>query len=158
MPTQVSPKASGGCAIALLIIILAVTLINVSSLNPLDVYKSGSTAAKIIVTICAVLVVTSSFQVLAFYMMQKNLELGNPTGVKVQDMMCPGCGKQLLKFAGAYGAPIKCPVCNKAWHDGPVCYNEGMPRKRIIVPIYPCPQCRSRISEQEMFGERDNMF
>ena len=141
MNTQVNPKVTFGCLAIIAVVIFLVSFLAAGSLNPLDVYASDSILAKIIVTILAGILVISLLQMLAVYMLRKSVEIG--TGKPAEDLICPGCGLQLMQYAGSHGVPIRCPTCKVSWHDGPACYNKGMPKARITIPTYPCPHCRS---------------
>jgi hypothetical protein len=149
---KVNPKAQVGCFILLAIVILLVSYLTVKSLNPLAVYASDNILAKIIVTVLALLLTASLLQTLSVYVMRKSVEIG--AGKPAEDVICPGCGHPLIDFISSHGLPLQCPNCKKLWHNGPACYNKGMPHASITIPTYPCPHCRSAAShDQDLFDD-----
>jgi ribosomal protein L37AE/L43A len=146
------PKATGGCLTIIAISLLFITYLGSGSFNPLSIYTSGSISAKIIVSFLAFLFVSLLMQILGNFFIRKSVEIGEDE--RAEDVICPGCGKPLIKYSSSHGLPIRCPKCLKSWHNGPSCYNKGMSRSRIVIPTYPCPKCRSGSSEdQDLFDD-----
>lgn len=154
MTNQVSPKATVGCLTIIVIVILLASYLATASLNPLAVYASNSILAKIIVTVLAGLLAISLLQMLANYMLRKSVEIG--TDKPAEDLICPGCGLPLIQYISSHGMPIRCPSpkCMRWWHNGPACYNKGMPHARITIPTYLCPRCRSDAAhDRDLFDD-----
>ena len=147
-----NPKATYGCLTTIGVVILLVVYSTTGSINPLAVYASHSLLAKITVTVLAILLGFSLLQMLSMYLMRKSVEL--QAGKPAEDVICRGCGNPLISYASSHGPPIVCPKCKAPWHNGPVCYNKGMPHGNIMIPTYPCPNCRSAAShDQDLFDD-----
>jgi hypothetical protein len=154
MNTQASPKTTAGCLAVIVVAILVITFMTTGFINPLAVYASNSLLAKIVVSILALLVVTSFISLLATLLLNKVVEAG--TGERAEDLVCPGCGLPLIQFMGSHGTPIRCPKCLKTWHDGPACYNQGMPKPKITIPVYLCPHCRLAADQDQGLFDKDD--
>jgi hypothetical protein len=141
-------KTQIGCLVMLAIVILFTSYLATASLNPLVAYTSDNVLAKIIVIVLSVLLGISLIQIIysniALYMVRKSIQI--TTGKSAEDVICPGDGLPLIQFMGSHGLPVRCPNCKKWWHNGPACYNKGMPQpgKIVAFPLYPCPDCRAR--------------
>jgi len=157
MASQIT-KAALTSIMILLTLILVVTYIATSSFNPLDVYSSHSLAAKIIVSLlglslCVRLVIFLQVGLLRIYIYATAKR-------PPDDVICPGCGNPLMKFAGSHGMPIMCPQphCHTWWHNGPACYSKDLP-KVIRIPTVPCPRCRAAgSSAQDFVSDLDNIL
>lgn len=93
-----------GQIVSLAIIVVITCLIAYAatgSVNPFEVYGSGSTAMKIVVTILLVLLGLSGLGLLMSVLV---------TG------KCAHCGKPLMAYAQVLGGPVICPVCHKTYH------------------------------------------
>lgn len=146
---QYNPKTSIGCSSVVVIIALITTYVITSTLNPLEVYRSGSVLGMFVVSLAALNVLGSSLMLIQSTMMRKMIRA--TTGQDPDDVRCPGCGEPLLKLMGTYGQLIRCPNprCGKWWHNGPRCYSKGLP-KVVRVPFGTmCPECRGRDSTPE---------
>jgi uncharacterized membrane protein len=157
MMSQGNTKAALTSLVVLSILILVVTYLATSSLNPLGVYSSGSTAAKIIVSLLGLLLLTGLVQLftLALVRWQICITAKKP----VDDVICPGCGLPLWAYMSSHGRPIMCPNrhCLLWWHNGPACYSKGL-QKVISIPTVPCPRCRSAASNvQDLSGDLDGI-
>lgn len=154
MNGQANPKAAIGCLATIAIAVLIVSYHATASFNPLAVYTSGSIWAKIVVSLLAFLLATSLTQLLVGWLMRKFVEIG--THKPAEDVICPGCGLPLVQYISSHGVPIRCPKCGRFWHNGPACYNKDMPKAKIMIPIYPCPRCRSASSgDEDLFDDGD---
>ena len=154
MNNQINPKARIGYLALLVVVILLISYLAAGSFNPLDVYSSGSIFAKIIVSLFLVLLAISLLQQIVSYVIRKSVEVG--TGEKAEDVICPGCGFPLIQFISSHGMPIRCPKCGEWWHNGPACYNKGMPHAKIVFPTYLCPRCRSDADhDRDLINDED---
>jgi len=154
MNAQVNPKGTAGCLTVIIVAILIITVVTTGSINPLFVYTSKSLLAKIVISILSLLVATSLLSLIGSFLMNKAVEVG--TGKRAEDLICPGCGLPLMQFVSSHGTPIKCPKCLKIWHDGPACYNKDMPKPKITIPIYLCPQCRLAATQDQGLFDKDD--
>jgi hypothetical protein len=154
MNAQVSPKTTAGCLTVIVVAILVITFMTTGFINPLAVYTSNSLLTKIVVSLLLLLVATSLVSLLSNLFLNKVVEAA--TGKRAEDLICPGCGLPLMQYLGSHGTPIQCPKCQKYWHDGPACYNQGMPKPKITIPIYLCPQCRLAAAQDQGLFDKDD--
>ena len=143
-----------GCLTTLVVIILLVSYLTTGKLNPLSVYTSKSILAIIIVSLLTSLLIFSLGSQFFMYLIRKQVEITSHQ--PAENVICPGCGDPLMAYIALRGVPIVCPVCKRSWHNGKNCYNRGMPHETIVIPIYPCPHCRSAAShDRDLFGYDD---
>jgi hypothetical protein len=157
MMSQVNTKAALTSLVVLSILILVVTYLATSSLNPLAVYSSSSTAAKIVVSLLGLLLLTGLVQLLSLALVRWQIRI--MAKKPVDDVICPGCGLPLWAYMSSHGQPIMClnPRCHSWWHNGPACYSKGL-QKVISIPTVPCPRCRSAVSNvQDLTGDLDGI-
>ncbi len=145
MSGQMSTKPRVGCLVALSIMMLVVSYLASSSLNPLAVYTSDSILAKIIMSLLALVLGGGLLQLLVLYFTEKAIE--TTTHKPALDAICPGCGLPLIQFIGSHGAPIICPRCGLWFHNGPACFNKDLPERTGMFHL--CPRCRSAASGDE---------
>lgn len=144
---QISSKTATILISFYTLMILLVSYLTSGSLNPLDAYATQNVLSKILIIILSVSIFGTFLTMLFTFSMKKMITI--KSGKRAEDVICPGCGLPLLQYAGSHGDPILCPVCQKFWHNGPVCYNKGMPRPKIALPTYPCPICRYSVSKDD---------
>jgi ribosomal protein S27AE len=157
MNRQTDPKVTCGCLTTLVIMMLVVTYVTTSSLNPLAVYSSDSIFGKIVVSLFALLIGVSVLQLLTNRLMRSYIRM--MTGKPADDAICPGCGFPLLQFVSSHGQPITCPKCHKVWHNGPACYSKGLDQKYTVIPSIFCPRCRLAASQSEdLYGDVDDIL
>jgi hypothetical protein len=147
MNGQASPKARVGCLATIGIAVLLVSYRVTASFNPFAVYASGSIWAEVVVSLLAFLAAALLMGLLTEWLMRKSVEVGAHR--PAEDVICPGCGFPLIQYFSSHGVPIRCPECAVFWHNGPACYNKGMPKAKIVIPTYPCPRCRSKAARNE---------
>lgn len=145
MPEMVNPRASLGCLVVLIAVLIATAWFSVSSPNPLLVYKSGGIAAKIVISIVAVLLASTLLQLL--YMTFLTWVISRSSKRPAEDVICPGCGNPLLRFISSHGVPVGCPRCERWWHAGPVCYDKDAGDVPRI--LRPCPRCRAELERDD---------
>ena len=149
---QVNPKATAGCLVVIAALLPVVSYWTVGSPNPLAVYGTKGTFAKILISVLAAWLALGLLQLFQLWLMRKMI--GGMANRPAEDVICPGCGLPLLQFIGSHGMPVICPQCKRFWHNGPACYNRGMPQAKVAVPLYPCPQCRAAASQdQDLFDD-----
>jgi len=132
-----------GCTIILVIVILVVCYTSTGSLNPLDVYTQGSTAAKVAVSVIAVVASLGFLQALLVAGVRGNIR--KTTGMPPDNVRCEGCHNPLLAFTGIHGQPIICPNCNKWWHRR-CFYGAGG------TLLGGCPDCQKKESWDDAFA------
>jgi len=117
---------------------LVVGDVTAHSLNPFSVYQSHSLAGKIVVSAAVFFVAVGLLGLLQYW---AGVTFITRTAKKrASDVICPGCGLALLRFAAVYGQPTLCPVCKSWWHRGPNCYKKGAADRLIVMG---CPICRA---------------
>lgn len=153
---QTSPRSQVGCLTLMVASILGISYLATASFNPVGVYVAPGILAKVAVSVLLIAFAAMLVQLIQFYFLIKHIEW--TTGRNWKDVICPADGLPLIQHMGAYGLPIQCPnsECRKWWHNGPACYNKDMPRPRIMIPTYPCPDCRATAaSYQDLFDARE---
>jgi hypothetical protein len=128
-----------GCLASLLVLLFGITFLTTSSVNPLDILQSDNLLAKILWVVVAVLLVSGALQY--FFMLASLRMIG-------EDTLCPGCGKPVLQFSGAYGTPVRCPNCHRWWHNGPACYRKGLTGGMLSAEGRKCPICKEEERER----------
>ena len=154
MNPQVNKKVALGCLTSMCVVMVVVTYLASSSVNPLAVYSSKSIAARIIVSVLALIVLASLLQYLAILM--NRWLIRRTTGRSPDDAICPGCGLPLLPYQGSHGVVIICPKCRLPWHNGPACYSKGL-QQRVIIPTVLCPRCREGAFGSDLHDLRSDL-
>lgn len=138
----VSAKQGAGCLAVIAVVLLGVTYLSVGSLNVLSVYgASGPLWAKITVSLLGAMLATGLLQLVSQSLGRK--VISTYAGMPADDVRCPGCEQPLLKFAAAYGRPVRCPSCKKWWHFS-ICYRKGGEHTRVLAV---CPECRGKATD-----------
>ena len=147
MTAKYKPKTLIRYGVVLVVIALVTTFIVTSTLNPLEVYKSGSVVGIIVISLTASSLVGLSFSLIIIIMLRHLLRAS--TGQDPDDVRCQACSNPLLAFAGSHGNLIQCRSCGKWYHNGPACYSKGLPRV-VRSPLGTvCPECRDKQSAPE---------
>lgn len=139
MNPQPEFKSSMGCLTVLVIVTILMSYRSTGSPNPLTVYSSGSTFAKVAVSLLVIIFGAAVLQLLLAFL--GRTIIAQSAGMPSEDVLCKGCAKPLLGFASSHGAPMMCIRCGSWWHSGPACFNRGRPRN--AGPFHLCPNCRS---------------
>ena len=147
MYAQATPKRFLGCLTAMAVLALLLSFAFVRSFNPWRVYTSGGLGAKIVMTVIALYFAFVLMQFLSLSMTR--IFIAKAANRPADDLVCPGCGKPLMAFAGVYRMPTPCPLCRTWWHGGPACYDKGRPPGPRFLS--PCPSCH----EEEEAPERE---
>ena len=153
MSRQPGAKSSFGCITFLLIVMAAVSYRATKSLNPLAVYSSGGVISKIFISLIAILIGASLFQLALAAFLRTMVRIGG-NAKQAEDVYCSGCGLPLIKFMGAYGPPVQCPRCKRMWHNGPSCFNKDLPTG--IGMIHLCPICLRGGRDEHLISFEDD--
>lgn len=110
--------------LCMIVIMLIVTYQSTNTWNPLHVFQSGSTIARVGVVFIGVPIVFGVVMIIGYGASRMALLpviATLPPGVKVGDLRCPSrasCdGKPLVKFIPVYGNPVYCSKCERWWHQ-----------------------------------------
>lgn len=151
MSGKYNPRAVVAWIIILALFALLVSYLSARSLNPASVYGSHSLAAKVAVSVAGVMIALGLLGLLLYWAAVSFIS--KTAGIPAGDVICGSCGLPLMKFAGSYGWPMRCPGCKTWWHNGPNCYRKGAEGKRIVLG---CPRCRAaRHDDTDAFASGD---
>src|SRR5712671_5413193 len=105
-----------GCFGTLIVLIILTTYLTISSLNPFDVYVSGSVLAKVLVSLLGAMLVTGMLGLVQQSLLR--IFVRGATGAPAEDARCPApdCGLPLLPYISSHGPPIICSNCHRPWH------------------------------------------
>jgi amino acid transporter len=114
-----------GCTGILLGILLIVSYHLSGSLNPVGAYRTGSTTAKLTIGVIAVPVALTLISMvvagLSYLSILGSIKVTLPKGASAKDVNCVSTavcqGKNLMRFMGAYGPPVRCVRCGSWWHQ-----------------------------------------
>lgn len=126
-----------------------VAVLSAGSANPLDVYGSGSVPGIVLASLLLLGIGSTLLQFAVQSVVLRAVE--KQAGMPAQNVICPGCGNPLVRFIGSHGLPILCRECGGMWHNGPACYNAGMPRGKILAATYSCPRCRAKKDDSDLY-------
>ena len=100
-----------GCAGIIIVLTVTASYLFISSLNPLDVYVSNNTVAKIIVSLLCAILVMVVFQFINKLLIMATIRMS--TGRPAENARCAGCGFPLLQYVGSHGMPMRCGGCGE---------------------------------------------